>query len=305
MDRNRVAWKGYIPAITTPFASDGAFDRVACGRLLEWLVGEGMHGLIVAGTTGEWFSLSEDDRTALFRTVGDQLRGRLPLIAGCNAFTPQQAIAHAQLAAECGFDGILLTPPPYMVPSEDEIFAFYVTVAAAISLPICVYNWPPGTNVDMSLDLLTRLAEIDKVVAIKNSTSRLDHFVRVFFQLKDQVRIFGFAMDELGLTLLSTHGGAGTMGAGAVLGRDQPDFYNHLWRGDLEKARLCGAKDQLLMRQWFTPSLSGKLGSAQATLKEALNLQGLPGGFPRPPLLPLGPESREVVRATLASLGRI
>jgi 4-hydroxy-tetrahydrodipicolinate synthase len=149
------------------------------------------------------------------------------------------------------------------------------------------------------------LSEIDKVVAIKNSTSRLDHFIRVFLQLKDKVRIFGFGMDELGLTLLRTQGGDGTMGAAGVLGRDQPGFYDHLWRGDLEGARACGALDQVLMQQWFTPSLTGRFGSAQATLKEALNQQGLPGGFPRRPLLPLSGEGRDKVRATLQSLGKL
>lgn len=305
MDRDSVDWKGYIPAITTPFTEDGAFDGAALGRLLEWLQGEGMHGLVIAGTTGEWFSLEPADRLALFRAAGAQLRGKLPLIGGCNAFTPSQAIANAQLAAECGFDGILLTPPPYMVPSEDEIVGFYQTVSDHSPLPICVYNWPPGTNIDMSLPLLTRLAAIDKVVAIKNSTPRLDHFIRVFLQLKDQVRIFGFAMDELGITLMQAHGGEGTMGAGAVLGRIQPDFYNNLWRGDLAAARHCGGLDQRLMQDWFTPNLTGKFGSAQATLKTALNLQGLPGGYPRRPLLTLGPEQQDAVRATLVAVGRL
>ncbi len=305
MDRDSVDWKGYIPAITTPFTEDGAFDVAALGQLLEWLQGEGMHGLVIAGTTGEWFSLEPTDRLALFRATGAQLRGKLPLIGGCNAFTPAQAIANAQLAAESGFDGILLTPPPYMVPNEDEIVAFYQTVSDHSSLPICVYNWPPGTNVDMSLPLLTRLAAIDKVVAIKNSTARLDHFIKVFLALKDQVRIFGFGLDELCITLMQAHGGEGTMGAGAVLGRTQPDFYNHLWQGDLDAARRCGKLDQRLMQDWFTPSLTGKFGSAQATLKTALNLQGLPGGYPRPPLLPLTALQQEQVRATLVAVGRL
>ena len=101
-------------------------------------------------------------------------------------------------AAEHGFDGILVTPPPYMVPTDREILGFYREVNAAVSLPICVYNWPPGTNVDMSLDLLRSIAELSNVVAIKNSTADLRHFVDVFFALKDQVRVFGVPMNEVG-----------------------------------------------------------------------------------------------------------
>jgi 4-hydroxy-tetrahydrodipicolinate synthase len=305
MDRSSVDWRGYIPAITTPFTRDRRLDEPGLGRLLEWLAAEGMHGIVVAGTTGEWFSLGDAERRSVLRLAGEQLRGRLTLIAGCNAFNADRVIEYADMARESGFDGILVTPPPYIVPNEEEIFAFYRHVSDRSRLPICVYNWPPGTNVDMSCELLERLADLEGIVAVKNSTGRLDRFIQSFFALKDRLRVFGFPMDELGATLLQAHGGDGTMGAGAVLGRDQPDFYNHLWRGDLAAALRCGARDRVLMKEWFTEKLVGRFASAQAILKEALNAQGLPGGYPRPPILELGPEGRERVRDTLRRLGRI
>src|SRR5882724_1806112 len=187
MDRNSVDWRGYIPAITTPFGKDRELDVRALGRLLEWLDGEGMHGLVVAGTTGEWFNLSPTERETLFSATGKQLKGKRTLIAGCNAFTASQVIANADLAKRCGFDGILVTPPPYIVPGEREILEFYREVSNGVSLPICVYNWPPGTNVDMSCELLERLADLDMVVAVKNSTDRPDRFIKAFFALKDRV----------------------------------------------------------------------------------------------------------------------
>ena len=305
MDRNSVDWRGYIPAITTPFTRERDLDERGLHRLLEWLDAEGMHGIVVAGTTGEWFSLSGAERLTLLRIAGRQLRGKRTLIAGCNAYGADQAIEYARMAHECGFDGILLTPPPYIVPTEEEIFAFYSHVSRHVALPICVYNWPPGTNVDMSRALLERLADLDNVVALKHSTGRFDHFIETFFALKDRLRVFGFAMDQLGATLVRHHGGDGTMGAGAVLGRDQPDFYNHLWRGDLEAALRCGMRDRTLMKEWFTEKLVGRFASAQAILKEALNAQGLPGGYPRPPILELDPEGRARVRDTLRRLGRL
>lgn len=305
MDRSSVDWRGYIPAITTPFTQDRRLDEPGLRRLLEWLAAEGMHGIVVAGTTGEWFSLSDAERRSVLRLTGEQLRGRLTLIAGCNAFNADRVIEYADMARASGFDGILVTPPPYIVPNEEEIFAFYRHVSDHSRLPICVYNWPPGTNVDMSCELLERLADLEGIVAVKNSTGRLDHFIQSFFALKDRLRVFGFPMDELGATLLQAHGGDGTMGAGAVLGRDQPDFYNHLWRGDVAAALRCGARDRVLMKEWFTEKLVGRFASAQAILKEALNAQGLPGGYPRPPILELGAEARERVRGTLRRLGRI
>jgi dihydrodipicolinate synthase/N-acetylneuraminate lyase len=305
MDRSSVDWRGYIPAITTPFTKDRRLDERALQDLLAWLDAEGMHGIVVAGTTGEWFSLSDAERRTLLELTGKQLRGKRTLVAGCNAFSADKVIAYAQMARECGFDGILVTPPPYIVPNEEEIFEFYKHVSDHVRIPLCIYNWPPGTNVDMSCGLLERLAELDMVVAVKNSTGRLDKFIQSFFALKDRIRVFGFAMDPLGATLVHTHGGDGTMGAGAVLGRTHPDFYNHLWRGDLAAALRCGAADRLVITEWFTESLIGRFGSAQAILKEALNAQGLPGGYPRPPILELSAEARERVRDTLRRLGRV
>lgn len=301
--RARTDWRGYLPAITTPFSEQGDLDLKGLGGLLDWLHAEGMHGLVVAGTTGEWFSLKPVERKQLFDAVGAQMKGKLPLIAGCNAFNAADVVELSGHAKAAGFDGILVTPPPYIVPSEDEIYHFYRQVSEGSALPICVYNWPPGTNVDMSVELLERISDLEMVVAVKQSTGRLENFIKTFFALKDKVRVFGFSMDELGITLLREHNGDGTMGAGAVLGRDHPDFYNNLWKGDLDAARHCGARDQVIMKAWFTPQLTGRFGSAQAILKAGLNARGVPGGYTRPPIRNLSPEHRESVADTLRSLG--
>jgi 4-hydroxy-tetrahydrodipicolinate synthase len=302
MDRHDVDWKGYIPAVTTPFAEDGSFDARDWNELLEWMVAEEMHGVAVAGTTGEWFSMTPDERVELFRLAAKTIDGRITLLAGCTAYTPAEAIEYARAAADAGCDGILLTPPPYVVPNEDEIVAYYRAVSDAVAIPMCVYNWPRGTGVDMSVGLLSRLAELEHVVAIKNSTGEVARFLDGFFALHDAVRYFGVPMTELGITLVQHHGADGTIGAGAVLGSDHPNFFRYVWAGDLDGARRCGARDRLLFERWINPDYSPRFGSPQAILKAALNLRGLPGGYPRPPLLPLTDEQVERVRATLAEL---
>ena len=305
MDRHSVNWRGYIPAITTPFSQDGALDVDATKRLHHWVYQNGVHGMIVLGTQGEWFSLSKAEKQTLLQITGEQLSGKLPLIAGCNAFTAGEAIDNIESAAANGFDGVLITPPPYVVPTDEEILAFYQDISAVSALPICVYNWPPGTNVDMSLSLLSSLAKLDKVVAIKNSTPDKEHFLNVLLALKDEVRIFGVPMNERGIALVRDHNADGTMGAGAILGRDQPDFFNAIWAGDYERAKLLGKRDEIIMGDLFKPDYTGRFGSAQATFKEALNQQGLPGGYTRRPILPLTPQGAQKVRETLAKLGKI
>lgn len=299
MNRDSINWKGYIPAITTPFHSNGDIDWKGFEDLLNWLMDEGMHGIIVNGTTGEWFSQSVEEQGEIFQFAARIIDGKIPLLGGCTAFTADQSIEIAKLAGEAHLDGILIAPPPYIAPNDDELVSFYEHISNHVQLPICVYNWPRGTNVDMQKDLVKRLAQIDKVVAIKNSTINLQNFVSTFFEVKDDIRYFGFPMNELGVTLIKEHGGDGTMGSGAVLGSVHPNFYNAIWEGEYELALQYGRKDQFLFQSWYNPDFSPKYGSQQAIAKSALNLKGLPGGYPRLPLLPLTEEDVAKVKKTL------
>jgi 4-hydroxy-tetrahydrodipicolinate synthase len=301
VNRDSVDWKGYIPAITTPFAADGALDTDAWRELVDWMVEEGMHGIAVAGTTGEWFSLLPEERVELFRLAADVVAGRITVLGGCMAFTPREVIGYAGAAKDAGLDGILLTPPPYVVPTDREIVAFYEAVSDAVEIPICVYNWPRGTNVDMRPALLSRLAAIPNVVAIKNSTGDFAAFTGGLFAVRDRARYFGVPMNEAGVMLLN-EGADGTLGAGAVLGSDHPRFFDCVWAGDLPEALRVGARDRVLLEEWFLPDYSPRFGSPQTLMKAALNLRGLPGGYPRPPLLPLDEDELERVRATLQQL---
>ena len=305
MDRDSIDWRGYIPALTTPFNEQGELDVDGVRSLHRWVHSEGVHGFIVLGTQGEWFSMTREEKKTLMRLTGDEMAGKLTLIAGCSDYRAGDVLTNISEAANCGFDGALVTPPPYMKPTEREIFAFYEEVSVSSPLPICVYNWPPGTNIDMSQPLLSSIADLNNVVAIKNSTPDLRHFIDVLCTVGDRVRVFGAPMNDLGISLVTRHGCAGTMGAGAVLGSDQPNFYNAIWRGDYDQARKFGEKDAYLMSAWFNPDYTGRFGSAQAIFKEALNQQGLPGGFPRRPQLPLDDAGKVAIRQTLVYLDKL
>lgn len=305
LDKYSVDWKGYLPAVPTPFLQNGDVDWNGWKVFLNWLVDEGMHGLVINGTTGEWFSQTFEEKKKVFQTAAEEVKGRIPVIAGCTGYTATEVIELAEYAHEVGLDGILVAPPPYIVPTDDELVAFYQEVSDGVQLPICVYNWPRGSVVDMDKDLVLRLAEIDKIVAIKNSTSSLQNFISTFFAVKDKIRYFGFPMNELGISLIKDYGGDGTMGAGAVLGRVHPNFYNYLWEGDLEQALVCGRKDQFLFQSWFNQDFSAKYGSPQAIVKTALNLRGVPGGYPRSPILPLTAEQQEKVKETLEQVEQL
>lgn len=303
MDRHDIEWTGYIPAITTPFDQEGELDIASLEGQLGWLMEQRMHGVILAGTSGEWFSMSPDERATLFAESSRIVGGDFWVLGGCNAFTQREAIAHAHAAEQAGLDGILITPPPYMVPNRREIVKFYQDISDATELPMTVYNWPRGCIVDLDTDTLTELAEIENVVAIKNSTGDFASFLNGMYALEDKVRYFGTPTSPLGADLALLGHGDGLMGSGAPLGADHPDFWRAIDAGDRERALELGARDRVVMQAWFQPNYGAQFGNQQAIMKTALRLQGVPAGFVRAPLLELTDDEVARVEATLHELG--
>lgn len=302
MDRNSVSWRGYIPAITTPFTREGDLDLDAFDGQMEWLVSERMQGVILAGTSGEWFSLTTTERAQLFE-AGAKFRSDDHVVIGaCNAFTKAEAIEHAHAAERAGLDGILLTPPPYVVPNRREIVSFYQAVSDATDIPLTVYNWPRGCVVDMDVDLLDELADIENVVAIKNSTGNFASFLDGMYRLESRVRYFGLPTSELGVDLALLGHGDGLMGSGGVLGADQSDVWRAIDAGDRDRAIELGLRDRVVMLDWFLPNYGAQFGNQQAIMKTALRLRGVPGGYVRDPLLELTETEVDRVRNTLHSL---
>jgi 4-hydroxy-tetrahydrodipicolinate synthase len=270
---------------------------------MEWLAAERMHGVILAGTSGEWFSMSTAERADLFKAGAKHRKAGLCVIGACNSFTTAEAITHARAAEEAGLDGILLTPPPYVVPNRREIVNFYRTVSDATEIPMTVYNWPRGCIVDMDTDLLSELADIDNVVAIKNSTGNFSEFLSAMYRLEDRVRYFGLPTSELGADLALLGHGDGLMGSGGVLGAVHPDYWRAISEGDKARAIKLGEMDRVVMTEWFQPNYGAQFGNQQAIMKTALRLRGVPAGFVRDPLLELSAEEVKRIETTLHKLG--
>ena len=303
MDRYSIDWTGYIPAITTPFTRDGALDVDALAGQVDWMREQRLHGIILAGTSGEWFSMSTTERAQLFTEGARAADGAMWVIGACNSFTAAEAIIHARAAERAGLDGILLTPPPYIVPSRAEIVAFYQEVADATDIPLCVYNWPRGCIVDLDTDVLTELAGISNVVAIKNSTGNFAQFLGGLYALEGSVRYFGMPTSELGTDLALLGHGDGLMGSGAPLGSDHADFWRAIDAGDRDRAIALGGRDRVVMERWFRPDYGVQFGNQQAIMKTALRLQGVPAGYVRRPLLELTDGEVQIIADTLHDLG--
>jgi 4-hydroxy-tetrahydrodipicolinate synthase len=151
-------FRGSYTVMVTPFMDDGcAIDAAALVRFLDWQLESGVPGLIVLGSTGEFLTVTDDERTQLVETTVRHIDRRIPVLVGTmNAYTPN-AVRYSREAEQLGADGLMIVPPYYYTPTEDEIFGYYRAICEAVSIPIMLYNNPVTSNVDMSAKLVDRL----------------------------------------------------------------------------------------------------------------------------------------------------
>jgi dihydrodipicolinate synthase/N-acetylneuraminate lyase len=304
MNRNDVNWRGYWPAAPTPFTRDGALDEGAWRELLRLYLSQGMHGILVNGTTGEWYAQTDAERRRVAEIATEEVGGKMTVVIGCTAYTANQVAELARHARSVGADGALSTPPPYAHPNADELVAFYSTISERSDIPIMIYNWPRGVAVEITTEVALRLAEIPNVVALKNSTANKALFLETLAAVVDRLRVFGDFFSASGIATMRDIGGDGFIGGGALLGAENPEYFECVWRGDLTRARQIAARQNELTMRLTNPDYSGRYGSPQAWLKAAMNLLGQPGGYPRPPLLPVeDPGKLASIHAVLESLG--
>jgi 4-hydroxy-tetrahydrodipicolinate synthase len=168
-------FRGSYTVAVTPFTEgDQRVDVAALRGYLDWQLEVGVPGIIVLGTTGEFLTITEDERAIIVETTVRHINGRIPVIVGAmNAYTPI-AVRNSTSAEELGADGLMILPPYYYTPTDDEIFGYYKAISEAVSIPIMLYNNPVTSNVDMSAKLVARLTKaFENVRYIKESSQDL------------------------------------------------------------------------------------------------------------------------------------
>ena len=300
MRRDDVDWRGYWPACPTPFAADGSYDAETHRALLDWYAREGMHGVFINGTTGEWFAQSSDERRFVAETAIEAVAGRMTVLVGCTALTAREAAELGRHALAAGADGIGSTPPPYSKTYPDETVAYFQDLSDGVDGPIMVYNWPHGTSVDIGPELADRLVDVQNVVAIKDSTPDFEQFAATTRAVVDRARVFGPFMSEAGLELLLEAGGDGFIGGGSLWGAPDAEYWEAVWGGDIEVAREHARRsDELFPKLWLPGGWGGHYGAYQSQLKALMALLGQPGGTVRPPRLPVTDEASLAAMRTI------
>ena len=288
---------GVFSPICTPFTPDGELvDEVKIGPLVDFQLGNGIHGIISCGGTGEFTTLTVDERKRVTELTIEAVNGRAPVVPHTGACSTQEVIDLSRHAERAGADALMIVPPYYAPPTPDEIVRHYSMIADAVSLPIMVYNIPQESNVNFDTGLLSRLAEIDSVTMLKDSTGNMVQLQEIITELGDQLIIFNGA-DTLFYPSL-------VMGAqGAVWGGANPtpracvELYELVVeQHDFIAAGELWAKLYPINRFYETEGFT-------ASVKAASRLVGMDIGGPRAPFNPLSDAKVDELRSLLEPIG--
>ena len=281
-----------ITAMVTPFDRELAVDHGRLAELAAWLVDHGSDGLVVAGTTGESPTLTDDEKLAMFRTVMEAVGDRASVIAGTGTYDTRHTIALTKKAADCGVDAALVVTPYYNKPPERGLIEHFKAVAAASPLPVIIYNIPGRSGVNLSAEALAVLGEVERIVAVKQANPDRDDLARLVE--RSDIGIYA-GNDDMLLDVLRLGGLGGICVASHVVGPRMAEMAARVREGRLAEAEAIDAELQPLYKALFVTT-------NPIPIKAAVGLLGIDVGGLRLPLVPATDEERAVVRSQLERL---
>src|SRR3974390_1473360 len=204
--KERAKFHGSMPALVTPFKG-GEIDEQSYRALIDWQITSGSHGLVPVGTTGESPTLTHDEHRRAVDICIDEARGRLPVIAGAGSNTTGEAVALAMHAERAGADAVLVVTPYYNKPTQEGLYQPFKAVNDGIGIPIIIYNIPPRSVVDMSVDTMKRLSELPNIVGVKDATGDVGRVSRQRHAIgSDFIQLSGEDMTALAAMAAGGHG---------------------------------------------------------------------------------------------------
>lgn len=287
-------FRGTYTVMITPFDASGGVDLEATARFVDWQITSGIHGLVPLGSTGEFLSLTDDERSAVAKTVIDTAAGRVPVLIGTGAESTEDVIRYSREAEALGADGVMIIPPFYSTPTEDELFEHYRRIGEALSIPIMIYNNPATANVDLTPPIVERLSRIDNVRYIKESTMDVTRIRDILELCGDRMTVFGGIMGFESFLA----GAEGWVAVGSnVMPKEMADIFTLCAdKGDIEGARAIYKQVLPVIR------LVGGHRYVSAT-KAALAAMDRYVGEPRSPRLPLPQAEIAAMRDALVRSG--
>ncbi|MEM1428398.1 MAG: dihydrodipicolinate synthase family protein [Pseudomonadota bacterium] len=287
-------FRGTFTVMITAFDAEGRLDLDAQARFTDWQVREGIHGLIPLGSTGEFLSLTPEERRAVAQCVIDTVAGRVPVLVGAGAESTDDVIDNVAMAEALGADGTMIIPPFYATPTDSELIHHFGRIGEAAERPVMIYNNPATANVDLTPPLVAELSKLPRIDYIKESTMDVTRVRDILEMCEGRMTVFGGIMGFESFV----EGAEGWVAVGSnimpaacarlfTLTADEEDYgaARALYRELLPIIRLVGGHRYV------------------AGSKAALALIGQPVGGPRPPRLPLPEAEIAEVEAALSAVG--
>ncbi len=286
---------GSMVALVTPMHADGSLDHDSLASLIEFHIENGTDAIVAVGTTGESATLDMKEHAGLLREVIDQVRGRIPVIAGTGANCTREAIELTRCAMEAGADACLLVTPYYNKPTQEGLYLHHKAIANAVPIPQILYNVPGRTACDMLPETVERLSSISNIVGIKEATGNLERGQEILERCGDRLDLY--SGDDATAMELILMGAKGDISVTAnVAPRAMHEMCAAALRGDREQAQAINRRLTALHRDLFVES-------NPIPVKWALYEMGLiPPGI-RLPLTVLSERHHNTVRAALREAG--
>ena len=293
---NKMSFNGIIPAMLTPFTKSGDLDLDGLKKNVDFLIENGMSQIMCLGSTGEAATLTREECVKITEATVKAANGRVPVMAGTGATSTREVIERSREAKSAGADSVMILTPFYEIPNQEGLYQHYATIADAVDIPICLYNIPPHTHVEIAPETLERLAKIGNIQALKDSSGNLSYFAEVMRRVGDKMSILNGGDDiTLPCFALGCHGAI--LALANIAPRMVVDLFQAVQQQEREKSldiffKLLPISRAISVSQNFP-----------AQVKEAVNMLGRAAGPARSPILPVDNAEKEEIKKALQYAG--
>lgn len=287
-------FKGSLVALITPF-KDGEVDEAAFRKLVDFQIANGTHGLVPVGTTGESPTLSHEEHKRVVEICIDETRGRVPVIAGAGSNSTAEAMDFTRHAAEAGADAVLHVTPYYNKPTQEGLYQHFKAVHDCAEIPVIIYNIPGRSIVDMTVETMARLAELPRIVGVKDATADLVRPIKTRMAIgADFTQLSG---EDASIVPYLAHGGHGCISVTANVAPKPLSEMHEAWqRRDLDTVFTINERLQPLHAALFCETSPGPV-------KYAAKLLGLCDGTARLPIVEIAESSKRRVEDAMRHAG--
>ena len=284
-----IGWRGVFPAVTTQINPDLSIDVAGTQRVVDALVRDGVNGIIALGTVGENNSLLFEEKLELLSAIVEAVAGRVPVLTGVSEYDLRRATRFGKAAQAAGANGLMVLPPMVYVPKPNELIHHFRSIAGEVDLPVMLYNNPPAYRTKIDIEVLGALADVENIVALKESAPDTRSFTDILNAFGDRFTLFA-GLDDIALEGMMLGASGWVSGVTNAFPRESSALVAAIERGDIASA--------LAIYRWFMPllHLDAEHDLVQS-IKLAEQIMGRGSELVLPPRLPLEGERRAQVTA--------